>query len=396
MATITRYVVVELLKVLLLWLGIFTFVMLFLLLFVEASKAGISFNVVVRLAPFILPQTLVYAIPATALLAVCVVYGRISAANEVVAIKSLGVGPMALAWPAFALSFVLSLVCVYLNDIAFSWGEVQGRRVIMQSVEEIVYGMLRTNKVYSNKRLSIIVRDVEGRRLMKPVITLHGSDDGDLSFTITADEAELRSDLNNDTLKLILVNSIIDGGGSVQGEFPGRTEREIPLSFASSKGELELGPSHLSLRDIPDAIQAQHKKIREQHELLAAEMGFDLLSGDMLELNEPNWKAKRQRLQSQVNRLYRLKAELPRRTASGFMCLFFTIVGVPLAIRMRSSDVSTTFLAVFGPILAGYFPFFALTLNYAKSGQLPGFTIWTANVLCAIVGWWLWKKVDRY
>jgi len=37
----------------------------------------------------------------------------------------------------------------------------------IQSVEEIVYGMLRTNRVYSSKRLSILVRDVDGRRLVR-------------------------------------------------------------------------------------------------------------------------------------------------------------------------------------------------------------------------------------
>lgn len=292
MATITRYVVVELLKVLILWLGVFTMLMLFVFLGAEVTKSGIGPAIVVQLVWFILPQTLVYAIPATSLLAVCVVYGRISAANELVAIKSLGVSPMALAWPAYALAFVLSLVCVWLNDIAFSWGEVGVRRVIVQSVEEIVYGMLRTHRVYSNKRLSIIVRAIDERRLIQPVISFHGSDESDLAFTITADEAELQSNLTDNTLKLILVNSVIDGGGSLQGEFPGRTEREIPLSFASTKGEMEMGPSHLSLRDIPAAIVAQRKKIREQRELLAAEMGFHLVSGDMLELNEPNWQLK--------------------------------------------------------------------------------------------------------
>jgi lipopolysaccharide export system permease protein len=396
MATITRYIVVELLKVLVLWLGMFTLLMLFSLLFLEAQRAGIGAGIVLRIIPFILPQTLAYAIPATALLAVCVVYGRISAANEIVAVKSLGIGPIALAWPAFALAFVLSLVCVWLNDIAFSWGEVQARRVILQSVEEVVYGALRTRGVFGSKRLSIIVRGVEGRRLLKPVISLYGDENSDFSLTISADEAELQSNLHNDALKLILVNSIVDGGGSVQGEFPGRTEREIPLAFALTKGDLELGPSHISLRNMPEAIAAQRKKIREQHELLAAEMGFNLIAGDMLELNEADWQAKRQRLQSRVNRLYRLQSEGPRRLVSGFMCLFFTLVGVPLAIRMRTSDVPTTFLLAFGPILLGYFPFFVFALNYAKAGQLPAFTLWTANILCALVGWWLWRKVERY
>lgn len=398
MATLTRYVVWELLKILVIWLGLFTGLLLFVFLGLEATRSGVSPAVVVQLVPFLLPQTLAYAIPATTLLAVCIVYGRVSAANEVVAIKSLGIKPIALAWPAFALSFVLSLVCVWLNDIAFSWGETGMRRVVIQSVEEIVYGMLRTNRVYSSKRLSILVRDVDGRRLVRPVITINGDEDRDYSITITADEAELQSNLQRNTLKLILVNSVIDGGGSQQGQgdFPGRTEYEIPLTFASSRGDLELGPTHISLRDMQDAIVEQRQKIRRQRERLAAEMGFHLISGDMLDLNEPNWNVQRQELKSFETRLYRLQSEFPRRTASGFMCLFFTLIGVPVAIRLKQADTATVFGLCFVPILLGYMSIFALCLNRAKEGDFNPWTLWSANILCGLIAHRLWKAIDRY
>lgn len=396
MATLTRYVVWELLKILVIWLGLFTGLLLFVFLGVEATRSGISPAIVVQLVPFLLPQTLAYAIPATTLLAVCIVYGRISAANEVVAIKSLGIKPMALAWPAFALAFVLSLVCVWLNDIAFSWGETGMRRVVMQSVEEIVYGMLRTNRVYTSKRLSILVRDVDGRRLMRPVITLHGSDDNDLSLTITADEAELQSNLEENKFKLILVNSVIDGSGSLSGIYPGRTEYEIPLTSVSSRGELELGPTHISLRDMHEAIVEQRQKIRRQRERLAAEMGLHLISGDMLDLNEPNWNVQRQELKGFETRLHRLESELPRRTASGFMCLFFTLIGVPVAIHMKKADTSTVFMFCFVPILLCYMVWFGICLNRAKEGAFNPWMLWTANLACAVIAHRLWKAVERY
>lgn len=97
-----------------------------------------------------------------------------------------------------------------------------------------------------------------------------------------------------------------------------------------------------------------------------------------------------------MNRLYRLQTELPRRTASGFMCLFFTLVGVPLAIRLRNADVMTTFILCFGPILGVYFPIFFYCLNASKLGQVDPYTLWIANAVCGLVAYWLWKRVDRY
>jgi lipopolysaccharide export system permease protein len=392
----TRYVVWELLKILVIWLGLFTGLLLFVLLAQEALRSGISPIIVAQLVPFLLPQTLVYAIPTTMLLAACIVFGRISAANEVVAIKSLGIKPAALAWPAFVLAFALSLVCVWLNDIAFSWGEMGMRRVVIESLEEIIYGRLRTHHVFTSKRLSILVRDVEDKRLQRPVITMLGDDDSDFSLTITADEAELQSNLENNTLRLILTNSVIDGGGSLQGEFPGRTEREIPLSFASNRNDAEPGPTHISLRNMQSAIVEQRQKMRRERQRMAAEVGFDLIGGDVLDLNEPNWNVQRQSLRSQETRLHRLESEFPRRTASGFMCLCFTLIGVPVAIRMRQADTATVFMWCFLPILVSYMLVFQICLNRAKEGAFPAWSIWTANLICLLVAHRLWKAVERY
>ena len=68
---------------------------------------------------------------------------------------------MVLLRPAFALAFILSLVAVWLNDVAYSWGQQGMQRVVIESVEEICYGMLRAQRSYSNPRFSIIVKDVD-------------------------------------------------------------------------------------------------------------------------------------------------------------------------------------------------------------------------------------------
>jgi lipopolysaccharide export system permease protein len=395
MATLTRYIIADLLKVLLLWLGIFTMLFVFSLLGVEFRRGGVSAAIIMKIVPYIIPQALVYAIPATTLLAVCVVYGRISSSNEVVALKSLGISPWAITWPAMAMAFLMSLICVQLNEISFSWGELGVRRVIIQSVEDIVYGMLQSQRTYSTERISISVRDVQDRRLIQPVIIFHGHDSGS-EITISADEAELRSNLENNTLKLILTNSVIESGGSLQGEFPGRTEREIPLSFASTKGDLELSATHRTLREIPAAAAEQEVRIRNLKQALAADLAMNLLTGELHELNEPRWQTLRQELRSANNDLHRLRAEPWRRSASGFMCLCFAVVGIPLSIQRRNNDFMTTFAICFLPILFCYFPLFFTCFNYAKIGTIPPATIWLANLICFFIGWRLWQVVDRY
>ena len=101
-------------------------------------------------------------------------------------------------------------------------------------------------------------------------------------------------------------------------------------------------------------------------------------------------------MEGQRQRLHRLETEPFRRWASGFSCLAFVMVGAPLAIRLRNSDLMTTFGICFLPILIVYYPLFAYGLDRAKNGALPPYCVWLGNVVCLAIGAWLLRKVSRY
>ena len=94
-----------------------------------------------------------YAVPGTVLLAVTSLYGRMSSSNELVAIKSLGISPMAVLWPMLALATLISFGTVWLNDIAVSWGRIGMRRVVFESFEEIVYRRLESQRTFAARHV---------------------------------------------------------------------------------------------------------------------------------------------------------------------------------------------------------------------------------------------------
>ena len=87
---ITRYVFFELAKIFV--ISSFAFVALMLIIGIaeEAKQRGLGPDILVQLVPYILPKALMFAMPATSLFSVCVVFGRMAADNEMVAIKSMG------------------------------------------------------------------------------------------------------------------------------------------------------------------------------------------------------------------------------------------------------------------------------------------------------------------
>ncbi len=65
---------------------------------------------------------MLFALPATLLFAVCAVYGRIAADNEVLAVKAAGVPPMRIMTPTLIIGFLFSPLAVWMMDLAVSWG----------------------------------------------------------------------------------------------------------------------------------------------------------------------------------------------------------------------------------------------------------------------------------
>ena len=173
-------------------------------------------------------------------------------------------------------------------------------------------------------------------------------------------------------------------------------EREVPLAFASAKEQRTGSPQQLPLSQIAGEIDAQREEILRLRQSLAAEAGFELLSGDFDALSSSAWESERLALSDAQSRLHRLRTEPWRRWASGFSCLAFVLLGAPLAIRFRNSDYVTTFFMCFGPILIGYYPLFMYGIDQSKSGNLPPYSVWLANVVCGGIGLLFIRRVIRY
>ncbi|HUY33610.1 MAG TPA: LptF/LptG family permease [Pirellulales bacterium] len=394
MRLLTRYVLWELLKVFLVALTGLTLIMLVYGLLKQANDQGLGPAQVVRVIPFVLPDMLRFTIPATILFAACSVYGRMSGSNEVVAIKSLGISPMVVLWPCFIFATFLSLMTVWLNDVAVTWGQAGVQRVVIESVEEIMYSMLRTQRSYSAPHnVSILVSSVEGRRLMQPIFNFPANGDQQ-PVTLSAQEAELRA--NDETLKIICHHCTIE----TENGFSGVTdlvEREILLTEASRSGDGSRIPTRVPLSLIPVEKKRVQHDLNEFQRGRAMQVGMPMVTGDFETLDAQNWKNDAQALTDFHNHLHRLATEPPRRWSAGFSCLCFALIGAPMAIWRQKADFLTSFFLCFCPILFVYYPLLVFGVEQAKSGALDPYIVWLGNLILA--GWGLWllrRKVLRY
>ena len=389
----TRYVLWELLQVFLVALAALTLFMLVVGLVREAQQQGLGLVQILMLVPYVLPEAMRFAVPGTMLFAVASVFGRMSASNEVIALKAAGISPVAIIWPAAALALVVSFVSVWLNDVAVSWGRDGVRRVVVDSVEQIIYGRLRQQRSYSTSQMSINVKAVDGKRLIRPTLTFQSGANGPPA-TVSAAEAELGAD----PAKGSLVVTFRDGTlhmGDYSASFPDTIVREVPLDAVSRKSTTSTSPSEIAMSQFATARVEEAAKIDRIEQLAAGKVAMGMLTGRM-ELTSPvHTSYERELLRHERGRLNRIVLEPWRRWANGFSCLCFVLVGAPMAIRMRNADFLTSFFLCFLPILVVYYPVFMVGVDGAKDGRFPPIAVWTGNLLMAGWGWWLLRRAIR-
>lgn len=387
----TRYIILEICKIFLVALTVFTSLIMLFGVVQQLITERLSPIAILSLIPYILPISMQYTLPASLLFAVCSVYGRISADNEVMAIKAAGVPPMRIIAPTLIIGFLFSPFAVWMMDLAVSWGRPGIQQVVIRHIEEVAYHTLRsTNSYNSGNGFSIFVGAVKGHQLINPEITIHGGNDG--PSRISARTGELAFIPEQEALRVQLEDAILNVGTSTECRFP-NFEYSIPLDQAARKGKATGRPSDIAMRVLAKETIMQREAIEKDEQLAATRVLMGLSVGRYDWLNSPAiHQANGQHLVA-TERLAKLQTEPWRRWASGFSCFCFVWLGIPLSIWYRTADYWYAFGVTFLPLLLIYYPLFMLGLEQAKDGGWPPYSVWLGNIVLLGIGAWFMRKV---
>lgn len=395
MSRITRYVVWELLKTFAVTVTVMTVMMVMVFLIQEALRENLTPETILELIPYTIPTALSFAIPGTILFAVCIVYGRMSATNEIVAIKAMGISPSVVIWPAIVISVLLSLVTVYMNDMSVVWGRKGIYRVVLNSSAKTIYSVLRAQGSFSKGQMSIVVDDVQGLNLINPHIERAGDTPED-RLRIQAEMARIKVDPIENQLVFELQNGRIEYGTDMMVSIDHR-DIPVPLHDVTKKrGADGSSPSNIALRDMESEAVYQDQVIEDMRSKLSMVAATQLLTGNMIGLAHPKWNEDAHDLKKAIERKHRIQTEPWRRWANGFSCLCFVMVGAAVAIRFQRFDFWSIFAVCFIPILLAYYPLLMMGVGRAKTGALPPYAVWIGNLVLFLVGIWLIRKVEKH
>jgi lipopolysaccharide export system permease protein len=387
-----RMILWELIKVFLIALVGITGILLMAGLISEASQQGLGPSQVLAAIPLLIPSTLPYTIPATTLFATCIVYGRLSGDNEVLAIKSAGVNVLSIVKPGIVLGLAMSAATMSLYWSVIPRTHRLLRALIFHDARELLYTVLKKQGTIRQpgQPYALFVEDVRGERLISPVIK-HKDGEGRIDWVASARDGDLRVDTEDNTLLLHMKNCTVTHTDGSRASFAEKTwDWPLPRELT---GHGDQRPRDLTWEEI-----YQHREETEDE----CASDFRVLFNATVQFlwgNPPSnaWRRLQsltERVQQHRRQVVALDVEVLMRPAVSVGCLIFILVGCPVGILLSRSDYLSSFIICFLPIVFVYYPLLLCGTGMAKEGRLsPIPLVWAANGVVAVVGLGLFRRL---
>ena len=393
MRILQRYVLRDLVRIFGLALFVLTVLLVFMGVAGEAAKSGLGYKQVIAITPWIIPSLLPYTIPATLLLTVCIVYGRMAGDNEITAIKAAGINLRAIIGPSFVLGALMSLGTFILTDQFIPLGRARIERIITHAMEDIFLDVLRANNSYHDQGhgISIIVSRLDGRTLISPIFRYRLAN-GEVA-TMSARKATVHFDLQEQQVLLTLFDCDVESPGGAHAAFE-REQQPLPMPVSTDTFK---APRNMTIDSIRRELALLTREREEACErqlvravLALSEGAFDQLRPEQLQKTDAKEPLRAERCQ-------KLRTEIHGRVALSCSCFFFVLIGSPFAILQARRQFLTNFALCFAPILLAYYPVVLLTMNLCRDGLIePAWGMWIGNTgllgAAAVVLWKLFRN----
>ncbi|PYL18819.1 MAG: hypothetical protein DMF41_11440 [Verrucomicrobia bacterium] len=313
---------------------------------------------------YVLPFSLIFTIPWGLLTAILLVFGRLSADNELIALRSNGVSITRICISLAGIALVCTGICLWLNVQAAPAAQERLRSTIFDLATRNPMALFGSDQVidqFPGRR--IYVGKKEGNKLEN--ITVFEMNQNALPVKVTyALTGMLEADLTNKQILMHLyqaryqerdpkdpfnLRKIRDGINMVEGTLP------ISLEELYEKEKKRPSRSALSIEQLLEQLKSEN-----QHERSAS------------------------------------RTEINKRFSFPFACIAFAIIGVPLGVTAHRRETSIGF--AMGLIVAiTYFLFVIIGDTLRDNPHVhPELLVWFPNVLFIVLGAFLFRRLARH
>lgn len=362
---IDRYIFKEIAFPFLIILGIITFVLLMgkiLQIMDLVINKGVSLSSIVKIVIFLMPSFLLFTLPIALLISILIAMGRLSADNELTALKTSGISLLQLLYPVALASLITFLLTMIISYFIVPASNLATKRLLFDIVRQNATIGIKEKVFNSDFKDFLIYADrvpVDQNYLEGVIVSdrriIHEPN------TILAKRAYLISDPDSLTVKLKLENGSIH---TVSSDL--KNYRKI--NFVSYDIYLNLAGTFASYNE-------------------SSKSSTEMTLSELLE------KMKDPRLDAAAVR--ELAIEVHKKFSIPLSCLFFGLIGLPLGIRSHRSVKSRGF-AVGLAVVCVYYLLRLGGEALVETGHVPAVIgVRTPNIIFAISGTLLFYAAYR-
>lgn len=323
----------------------------------------VPIETVLAFMAFVLPFSLTFTIPWGFLTAILLVFGRMSADNELISLRASGVSVPRVCAPVFLLAVVLTGLCFWINIEVAPRAEQQMTRTIFEIATSNPIKLFSADEVvdqFPDRRVYVGAK--EGEKL-KNIIVFELNEDNLPVKMVHAKSGILTPDPANSQLLMKLRNARFE-----------QRDPEAPRDLARIRQgiEVEEGVFPISLKEF-------YKEYLR---------GRRLSSYTLSELKEHLEKGA-------DGRLTEARVEFNKRFSASLACMAFALIAIPLGITAHRKETSVGF-AISLVVAFSYFFFIIMADTFRGNPNAhPTLLIWLPNILFFCLGAVLFWRLSQ-
>lgn len=332
----------------------------------------VSLTTVIKVLALQFPWLLSFAVPLALLSAVLLVFGRLSADQELTAMRGGGVSLAGFAWPVLMLGVFISAVSAWINLDLAPRCRIASKQVVGNLARSPVDLLVPGRYIRDFGGWTIFLAG-KNENLLQGLLLYRYGDDGTLIQRLEAKTGEVHVD---------------DGGGTVEFVL-----REVEAYWLNESADAE-APEEAEETGLGNNWETM--KFGEHRELISFDTSKTrTIKPDLSEMTYGQLREELKRVRQERANDTPIKFHLHRQVSSSFACFGFALIGIPLGIRAHRRETSVG-LALALVIALAYYAFqaFAQSLE-TKAAAYPQLLIWLPNFLFIGLGTWLFARANR-
>ncbi len=323
---------------------------------------NISFSDFLRICAYILPNLFLFSLPMAGMMGVIICFSRLSADNEIMAIKACGIGFYRLLPPVVVFSLCTALLTGLCAVSLIPQGNISMKRLLFQlAKEKIDKGLTENHFSEGIKNLVIYIDRIDSDDKQWHGVYVSDMRHKGATLNVVASTGTLNSHADDMRITLILFDGTIHRsvGETTQTVQFKRYELELPMEnpkFIGDERASYVGKGEMTQKELVE---------RADHYGRNTEKGTTML------------------------------IEYHKRLVLSAGCLILGLLGLPLALQSRPGARSSGL-----PLGLAFFVFYYILITAGKSisesGTLPvSVVMWMPNILFGLIAIYLIRKTGK-